>query len=296
MKKIIIPKDELVIAYNELQQKKLVAEKFGVCESVIHKLFNEYSIPYKIFPKRLLADISKSEIESLYIDKTLTLEETASELGISVTGLRSIMKFYEIQIDRLSQFSLTDEEFAVIVGSALGDGYLNEFSGLEISHSEKQLDYLLYKQTLLSRLIKGSGGIGSLHKRKYKNDVYSYRLRTFGNTNITKIRDVFYRGKTKIIPKNIASLVSPLSLAIWYMDDGGKRGKTRGRIATCCFSIEEVTTLNTMLNEKFNIQSVITTEGKYNTISFPSRNRAFKKFCDIISPYVPECMTYKLIP
>ena len=46
MKKIIIPKDELVIAYNELQQKKLVAEKF--CDVI--STYVPECMTYKLIP------------------------------------------------------------------------------------------------------------------------------------------------------------------------------------------------------------------------------------------------------
>ena len=40
---------------------------------------------------------------------------------------------------------------------------------------------------------------------------------------LTLFHDLFYYNRRKIIPKNIADLISPVSLAFWIMDDGSCR-------------------------------------------------------------------------
>ena len=66
---------------------------------------------------------------------------------------------------------------------------------------------------------------------------------------------LFYNSnKKKVIPNNIEELLTPLALAIWIMDYG--TFKSPGlRIATNCFTKQEVELLVKALENKFNIKS-----------------------------------------
>ena len=55
----------------------------------------------------------------------------------------------------------------------------------------------------------------------------------------------------KIIPYNNADYLTPLALAVWFMDDGSKINNTV-RIATNCFTYAEIENLSTVLYKKYN--------------------------------------------
>lgn len=286
MKKIVIDRQEVLKAYEIAGNKKKVAELLGVSKKVINKMFVLYNIEYDLHPNRIR--FSRELLEEMY--KTKTKREIADELGVGITTICKHFKTYKIKIDKSAGKDkvLTQEMRDVIIGSILGDGYICNRS-LEISHSFKQLDYLKYKLNLLTDICKGT-----LDPRLLNGDVISYKLRTYCRDEIAEYYNLFYYEKIKQIPKDIAEYLTPLAVAIWYMDDGGIRGKHTGRIATCCFTKEEVELLSSSLNAKYSLTTRVASEGKYYTIYLPAKNECFDKFCEIIREYVPECMLYKL--
>ena len=68
----------------------------------------------------------------------------------------------------------------------------------------------------------------------------------------------------KRVPKNIQDLlIHPLSLLIWYCDDGSKRGDCQaGRFATQCFDEEEQNLLKKCLLDNFGLGVDVVRSGK----------------------------------
>ena len=60
---------------------------------------------------------------------------------------------------------------------------------------------------------------------------------------------------TKVVPNNISELLTPISLAYWVCEDGGKL--TRFHFATNAFSYEEVKLLVSVLQDKFGLKCSI---------------------------------------
>ena len=93
----------------------------------------------------------------------------------------------------------------------------------------------------------------------------------------------------------------PLSLAIWWLDDGSARLKSRsGRLATHSFNLEEQKILKELLFQNFQINSQIVRHIVKNKIyyylSIPAKNKNFDKMIDIIATYVQPIpsLLYKL--
>lgn len=80
--------------------------------------------------------------------------------------------------------------------------------------------------------------------------------------------------------KNIYDLLTPIALAYWLMDDGGKTGNGF-HFATYGFSAEDVNLLVTVIREKFDLKC-----------SVHSTNRIYiwpvskTKLDDIVRPYI----------
>jgi recombination protein RecA len=95
--------------------------------------------------------------------------------------------------------------------------------------------------------------------------------------------------------KNLFDWFTPLSLAIWFMDDGSRdqRQYGRGSISAKRFKFEddELQALSNLLN-KFDIDHRI--DSLVGTFFFSSKG--FRKLCSIVCKYVPPCMQYKLLP
>lgn len=102
----------------------------------------------------------------------------------------------------------------------LGDGCLLKEGRLQVAHAEHQKDYLLWKKDLLEQ-----NGIQTLKLYEYDYTTFGstrhyYRFRTRSYEFIKKYRQIMYTPTKNITLKSILRRLTPLGLAIWYMDDG----------------------------------------------------------------------------
>ena len=114
--------------------------------------------------------------------------------------------------------SLTDRQKSIITGKLLGDGSLRKKSNtlLEVNHSAKQKDYVFWQYKLLKNLVS----TGPKHRKSGENR-FSYRFTTKSISELNPFYSQFYEQKGyKAIPDNLN--LDPLSLAVWFMDDGSK--------------------------------------------------------------------------
>src|SRR5207302_5103532 len=90
----------------------------------------------------------------------------------------------------------------------------------------------------------------------------------------------------KRIPTDIAShLNSALSVAVWYMDDGGRRGDCRsGYLNTQAYRAEEVDLLRDCLLRSFALRTRTHFAAGRPRIYIASAD--FQQFCDLIRPHV----------
>ena len=186
--------------------------------------------------------------------------------------------------------SLIEFEREIIVGSLLGDGYMRIMPGradafLEINHSIKAKDYVDYKYNSLKRLCE------SAPKERTTNDNrVAYRFFTKQHKELTALYNQFYRNKVKFIPKDL--VLSPLILAIWYMDDGSKCRESDIYLNTQQFSVEDQKVLLYKLR-LLGISARMNKDKNYFRIRI--LKPSIKTFMELISPHVVETMRYKLV-
>jgi len=194
--------------------------------------------------------------------------------------------------------NISDKMNSFIIGSLLGDGTITKHgpqkggyrnSQLHIKHSVKQKDYLLYKKFL----IQGEGIKTYFHCKKHQdhrfvNKYYeSVILTVQGNPSFNIYRDEWYT-PTKTILSGIT--ISPLALAIWYMDDGScSNGSENTYFFTNAFTSENISVLQNIL---LSVYSIETTLHSGNTLYVP-RGISRLNLWKTIEQYVPKCMYYK---
>jgi hypothetical protein len=281
MKKIYIAKEDLQKVYNDLKSQKLVAKHFSVSLKVIKRLVKEYKLgTFEHFayipPKEEILEVFQNGGRKKDVGEKFNVKNSTVTKWLTHYGISAVQSDYK---------HLTDNQRSVVIGSILGDGYLDG-RVLYLSHSLKQEDYLNYKASFFGN------DISSSYYRKTKEGYQSVRKRTKAFGDIKQLREMFYKGKTKIIPNNIKEMLNPLSIAIWYADDGSKGKGNWGKIATCCFTIEECQLLSNSLNEIIKIETYVQLECGYPMIRIPSKS--FTKFCDYIKEFIPKSMSYKL--
>ena len=201
---------------------------------------------------------------------------------------------YSTEIRNLKNIKANDFQRAITIGSILGDGNLSgNWSQtnyrLKISHSIKQSEYLLWKYEILKDFV--------LTKPQVYDKTKSISFRTFSHNEFTEFYKIFYPLGKKIIPRNIEELIkNPLTIAVWFMDDGNIR-KVKGKIYgyyfnTQSFSLGENEILIEALKSNFGIDSMtMKNHGKYR-IYIGSLGK--EKFSQLIKDLVIKSMKYKI--
>lgn len=186
--------------------------------------------------------------------------------------------------------SLTEFEREIIVGSLLGDGYMRIIPNrsdafLEINHSFKAKNYVDFKYKSLQRLCESAP-----KGRTTNNNRVAYRFFTKQHKDLTVLYNQFYKNNKKIIPKDL--MISPMILAIWYMDDGSKCRDSDIYLNTQQFSVDDQNILLYKLRS-IGINARMNKDKKYFRIRI--LKQSVKKFMEIISPYIINTMRYKLV-
>ena len=148
---------------------------------------------------------------------------------------------------------------SVLIGSILGDTHLEKRKNgigtrIIFEQSNRNVEYLMWYLKFFS-----TRGYCTLNKPKLKtrikkdNKVFlQYRVSSFTFTSLNWLHTTFYLNNKKTIPSNLGIYLTPLALAIWFMNDGSKLGKG-ARIATNCFSLEDLKFLCIILKDKYNL-------------------------------------------
>jgi len=145
-----------------------------------------------------------------------------------------------------------------------------------------------------------------LYLRKIKNyeKIYTgYEFNTYTFLSFNWIYDLFYKNGKKIINSEIENYITPLSLAIWIMDDGGwvQHGI---RISSNAFTYNEVLLLTQILHRKFKIETTIQKLSKptnlhqnsiyNNKYSIYITSSSVSLVRSLVLPYTHSSMVYKL--
>lgn len=194
-----------------------------------------------------------------------------------------------------------EEILSIIVGSLLGDAHAEKRSlglGTRISFYQEHshVEYIYYLHSLLSSkgyctasLPKTSTRLGIKGKvRKVA------RFHTWTYSSFNWIRDVFYLNGRKCVPSNISTYLTPLALAVWIMDDGGKVGKGL-KLSTNSFTFDECVLLVKVLFDKYSIKSSVQSAGSENQYIIYVWKESMKNLSNIVSPYVISEMKYKIM-
>lgn len=195
--------------------------------------------------------------------------------------------------------TIQKEELQIAIGSILGDGYLTvltkgKCSRLWIKYNDRYYSYLLWMREKLRPF-----GVGLVKEKGKYNQHY---FLTDSSELLGLLRELFYPDrKTKRVPENIKELLlTPVALAVWYMDDGNFDWRVKYHrnptIATYAFSHQDCLRLTETLWRNFGVQSRIhkstMRSKKYNRLYIVSDS--VDKFFDLIRPYIHPCFSYKI--
>jgi len=194
---------------------------------------------------------------------------------------------------------LSNQARAVILGTILGDGSLKIQNGysnanLQIRHSETQKDYLLWKARALQEIARDRSI--SVQKADGFSQNKKWRFVSRSLPALTELHRLTYKHNRLRIRRTWLNQMTPLSLAVWWCDDGSliSYGGRRGVFCTDGFDEKSVEILSQYLKVVWDIKNVVSPTARtykgerrqYWRIWIRSQEE-LKKFLRIILPHIP---------
>ena len=200
---------------------------------------------------------------------------------------------------------LSPTQLQLILGSVMGDGCLSPDtrgrSGVRfrMGHGAKQAAYLDWKVEMLGNIpcSRSANATGAVFA-----DVHPL-------PELAELRSAVYFGDgKKHLTWDYLKAVTPLALAIWYMDDGcftlrskGVQERTRGGTGRIDICVEAMSPgsrerLVQYLRDTRGLDVKLTERGaqRKNVLRFTTAST--EKFQRLVAPYVHPSMAYKLLP
>lgn len=200
---------------------------------------------------------------------------------------------------------LSDQQFQVVLGSLMGDGNLSpnrrDRNGVRfrLGHGAKQLEYLQWKTALM----------GNIGHSKRENAAGSHFVDFTPLPELGELQRAVYLGDgKKFFSEDYLKALTPLALAIWYMDDGsfslrskGLQERTTGgsgRIEICVEAMSEGTRtrLCDYLRDTHGLDVRLRLSGSAGKAVLVFSTAATAKFQELVAPYMAPSMEYKLLP
>ena len=200
---------------------------------------------------------------------------------------------------------LSDQQFEVILGSLMGDGNLSPNrhgrNGVRfrMGHGAKQRQYLEWKTELL----------GNIGHSIFENSTGARFVDFTPLAELAELQRAVYLGDgKKVLSEDYLKALTPLSLAIWYMDDGSfavrSKGMQRrtaggsGRVEICveAMSSGSQLRLRDFLRDTHGLDVRLRQAGKAGKSVLVFSTAASAKFHEIVAPYMAPSMEYKLLP
>lgn len=198
--------------------------------------------------------------------------------------------------------ALTKHQRDIVIGMILGDGFLQPTGKLNarirLEHSIKQRDYIYWKYRILENMMQSKPKLIKRYNPIWKKQYTYYRCQSHSSPIFGHYRRIFYPANKKSIPENIGVLlVAPVTLAVWYMDDGYLYHRDKSAyIYLDRYSENELRYLLMALKSNFGLSPKILWKKKerYPCLYFDVSKT--KKLLDIIKPYIIPSLKNKILP
>lgn len=209
---------------------------------------------------------------------------------------------HKIEIEKYKEnLKLTKRQREILVGTLLGDSHLETQNKgrtyrLKVEHSFKQKEYVdwLYKEFRNWVLSPPKVRERFVRLRTVSGVYAKYYFNTLGVGSLRFYAQQFYVGGKKAVPRLIHRWLTPLTLAVWYMDDGSIKSNHHRTVFlnTQGFAIRDLRALQKALLEKFGIKTQLRKDRDQQQIYFLAET--VDKFLAMIKRYIIPSMRYKL--
>ncbi len=198
---------------------------------------------------------------------------------------------------------LSDFQWQVALGTLMGDGALSPTrSGcgarLRWGHAAKQAAYGDWKASLFA----------NLHVSRSTNAKGAVFHDVQPLVELASLREAVYVDGMKVLSEGYLKQLTPLSLAIWYMDDGSfashakglqertAGGSGRSEICVQAFEPGSRERLRAHLADTWGINARLIDKGSRRQAFLVFSKDETTKFHALIAPFVHPSMEYKLLP
>jgi len=194
---------------------------------------------------------------------------------------------------------LSELQKQVLVGTLLGDGCLETRNRgrtyrLKVEHSISQKDYVNWKCQVFKSFTLSEPRI---HKRMSYGLVRdNYCFQTLSHGSFRFYGQQFYRDGKKIMPKIISKLLTPLALAVWFMDDGSIKSKQHKALVihSQSFNKQDLELIRGVLEVKYKIKSALRKRKDGSGFVIYLLSETIDIFIALVEPYILSSMKYKL--
>lgn len=147
----------------------------------------------------------------LYLNKGA--EKTARFFHFTPTNLKK-----RLSNEERANFNLDPYLKQVLVGNLLGDAYMRRFSNkanvrIIFRQGSVNSSYLLHLYSLYQEFVSTPPSVSCVIDKKTGKSRYNLSFSTLALPCFNELYETFYLGGNKIIPKNIANFITPVSLA-----------------------------------------------------------------------------------
>lgn len=198
--------------------------------------------------------------------------------------------------------AMTKRQEDIVIGIILGDGYIQPTgkrnARIRLEHSVKQKDYIYWKYGILSKMMQSKPRLLKRYNPIWKKLYSYYRCQSHSSPIFGHYRQIFYQNNKKSIPKNIGTfLKSPITLAVWYMDDGYLYHRDKSAyIYLNRYSEDELRYLLMALENNFGLIPRILRKKKEKYPCLYFNVLQTEKLLKIVRPFIIPCFNNKILP
>lgn len=193
---------------------------------------------------------------------------------------------------------MTKHQKQIIIGSVLGDAYIQKTGAqnarIRFEHSDKQKEYIFWKYEKLKKYMQDKPKLIKRFNPVYKKEYLYYRCQSHSSPIFGELRKKFYKENKKIIPIDIGAVLdNPLTLAVWFMDDGYYYHRDKiAYIYLPNIDDKSLLLLIKAFQKNFNILPFLKAKKRGKNLTFPVAET--KKLVKLIEPYIISSMKYKM--
>lgn len=189
---------------------------------------------------------------------------------------------------------LTSRQQQILVGTVLGDGCLakhGRYHRLHVKHSLRQRALAELKREAFKEFV--SMPLQQFDQRLGTGRYPCVQFASRTSPAFSEWHRRFYMERRKIVPIEICELLTPLSMAVWFMDDGGA-DYAGLNIQTHNFELREVERLVVALAERFGLDARTRANKGRWIIYVPASQVGSLR--DVVKPHMLPELRYKLVP